>query len=72
MTWEQLEKKIARMPADQKGRDVLLIEDYDGPNRRAAVLAAVQAHEDVYCGFGIGCDRILLEGDLYFKEQKRG
>jgi hypothetical protein len=71
MTWDDLAQRISMMPADQKKRDVLLIEDYDGPNRRATVLGVVKAHEDVYCGFGIGCDRILMDGDLFFQEQKR-
>ena len=71
MTWNKLTKKIGKMSADQKNRDVLLIEDYDGPDRRASILGIVRAHEDVYCGFGIGCDRILFKGDLYFSDEKR-
>ncbi len=71
MTWNELAQRIKKMPSNQKNRDVLLIEDYDGPDRRAAILGAVRAHEDVYCGFGIGCDRILMEGDLFFQEEKR-
>lgn len=72
MTWNELAEKISKMPAEQKERDVLLIDGYDKPNRRAVVLAAVKAHEDVYAGFGIGSELVLLNGDLYLKDEKWG
>lgn len=68
MTWEDLAKLIAEMPAARRNDPAVLVADYHGPDRRAVYLELIQAWEDVYVGISVGNEFVLSAGEFFLAD----
>lgn len=65
MTWNQISAAIARMSAERRKQEAVLIEDYVGPEQRVRQVEITEAEQDVYDGMTAGNVLVLEQGESF-------